>query len=90
MEINFGQYAAPVILAVLLGIVYKVIPTIPDSYKSLIAIAFGLILGLVYIPYATIPWSVTSVVDYGLAGFMMGASAVGLYEGLRSVKNPRE
>jgi hypothetical protein len=87
-EVTFGQYAVPVVLTVVLGLVYKFV-NIPDRWKSLIAIGFGIGLGLLAIPYKTLPWSVVNIVDHTIYGLMVGASAVGLYELQRSVKNPR-
>lgn len=88
-EVTFGKYAVPIILTVLLGLVYKFQPRIQDRWKSLIAVGFGIGLGLLAIPYKGFPWTVVNIVDHTIYGFMVGASAIGLYELQRSVKNPR-
>lgn len=87
-EVTFGQYAVPVILTVVLGLVYKVV-VVPDKYKAVLAVALGIILGMVAIPYNTLAWTVVNIVDHIIYGLMMGASAVGLYELQRTVTNPR-
>jgi len=90
-EIKFGQYALPVILTVVLGIVYKVVPfPIPDRFKALVAVALGIGLSLLWVPYSGLPWTIVHVVDYVLHGLMVGASAVGLYELQRTVTKPRK
>ena len=87
-EVTFGQYAVPVILTVVLGLIYKVV-VIPDKYKALLAVILGICLGLLAIPYGGLPWTVVTIVDYSIYGLMIGASAVGLYELQRTVTNPR-
>jgi len=89
MEVEFGQYAVPVILTVILGIIYKFIP-FGDKYKALIAVIIGIGLGVLAIPYKGMPWTVVSLVDHVIYGLMVGASAVGLYELSRTVTKPRE
>jgi len=87
-EIAFGQYAIPVILTVVLGIIYKLF-VFSDKYKSLLAVSIGIALGLIAIPYNGLPWTVINVVDYMIAGLMMGASSVGLWELQKTVTSPR-
>jgi hypothetical protein len=87
-DISFGQYALPVILMVILTLIYK-FKTFTDRYKSLIAVCVGIVLGLVAIPYNGVPFTVVNIVDYGLYGLMIGASATGLYELQRTVTKPR-
>lgn len=88
-EVTFGQYAVPVVLTVILGMVYKFVK-VPDRFKSLIAVAVGIGLGLLAIPYNSLPWTVVHIVDHAIYGLMVGASAVGLYELQRTVVNPRK
>lgn len=88
-EVTFGQYAVPVILTVGLGLVYQFLNNIPDRWKSLIAVGLGISLGLLAIAYKGLPWSVVNTVDHAIYGFMVGASAVGLYEIQRAVRKPR-
>ena len=90
MEINLGQYTLPVILAVILGIIFKFAPNIKDSYKSLIAVFVGMAFGVVLIFYQGEAITFQYIVDRILDGLMVGAAAVGLYEVQRSVVKPRE
>ena len=89
-EISIGQYTLPVILSVFLGIVFKVWASIPDRFKSLVALALGTVLGIIAMYYnREPPFTIKVWIDYILFGFMAGASAVGLYEAGRAVYNPR-
>jgi hypothetical protein len=89
-EISLGAYSLPLILSVFLGIVYKYWSTLADRYKSLIALGFGALLGILAMFYnAEAPYTIKMIVDYFLAGFMAGASAVGLYEAGRAIVKPR-
>lgn len=88
MEVEFGAYAVPVILTVILGIIYKFI-TFGDKYKALFAVLIGIGLGILAIPYKELDWTVVSLVDHMIYGLMTGASAVGLYELQRTVTKPR-
>ncbi len=89
-EVTFGQYSLPVLLTVLMGVIFKFIP-IADRWKALLTIFVGTGLGILALAYAGKPWEVKFIVDYLLFGFMAGASAVGLYEGVyRTTANPRE
>lgn len=88
MEVEFGAYAVPVILTVILGIIYKFI-TFGDKYKALFAVLIGIGLGILAIPYKGLDWTVVSLVDHMIYGLMTGASAVGLYELQRTVTKPR-
>lgn len=90
IEIAFGGYALPVLLTVFLALVYKIMgENIKDRWKAMIAVGFGMCLGAVYVPYEGLAFTAKNFVDYILNGFMVGASAVGIYEVQRSVKNPR-
>lgn len=88
-EVTFGQYAVPVILTVVLGIVYRLVGTIPDKYKAVIAVGCGILLGLLAVPYNGLPWTVVNIVDHVIYGLMVGASAIGLWELQRTVTKPR-
>jgi len=90
MEIGIGQYSLPVILTVILGVIYKAFPSIPDRWKSLITIGVGLILGVGAMFYTEQPISPKLIINYLLVGLMVGAAAIGLYEGKRSITKPRE
>ena len=94
MEINFGQYALPVVLTVLLAIIYKIAgnpdgtSTIPDRAKPVIAILLGIALGVAGMFYQGIKPSFKSIMDFTLYGLMAGAAAVGLWEGFRATIHP--
>lgn len=95
MDVNFGQYALPVILMVILSLVYKVFGEdagkpglISDKAKPVIAICAGMGLGIVGMFYNAVPLIFKNFVDYLLYGFMAGCSAVGLWEGIRATVNP--
>ena len=81
MEINFGAYALPVVLMVILGLFYRFVGTeVSNRWKSLIAVLAGVGLGMAGIAYAELAWTAKNVIDFGLYGFMQGAAAVGLWE----------
>ena len=89
-EVTFGQYGLPIILTIIMGVAYKFV-NITDKYKALICIGIGMGLGLLALAYNELAWTVPNIVDYALYGFMSGASAVGLYEGVyRTATNPRK
>jgi len=89
MEITFGGYAMPVVLSLILGLVYKFTGVISDKWKALVSVGCGMFLGNLGIAYAGLEWTVVNLVDYNLYGFMVGASAIGLYELQRTATNPR-
>lgn len=89
MEVTIGHYSLPVILTVILGVIYKAVPAIPDNWKSLITIGVGLLLGIGAMLYTELPVTPKLIIDYLLIGLMVGAAAIGLYEGKRAIKNPR-
>ena len=80
-DVMLGAYSVPVILTVILGAIYKALPQVPDRYKPLIAAAVGVGLGIGAMFY-NVEGSLTVAnwIDYILYGFMVGASAVGLWE----------
>ena len=81
MEINFGTYALPVVLMVILALFYRIVGTeVSNRWKSVIAILAGVGLGVAGIAYNEQPWTAKIVIDYALYGFMQGAAAVGLWE----------
>ena len=89
-EIRFGAHAVPVILSAILGLIFKMAGTkIEDRWKSVIAVVCGVGLGILAIPYNGLEWTLPTVVDYAISGFMIGASSVGLYELQRSAMKPR-
>jgi hypothetical protein len=81
MEINFGAYALPVVLMVVLALFYRIVgANIDNRWKSVIAVVAGCGLGLAGIAYNAQPWTAKIIIDYVLYGFMQGAAAVGLWE----------
>ena len=81
MEINFGTYALPVVLMVILALFYRIVGTeVSNRWKSVIAILAGVGLGVAGIAYNEQPWTAKIIIDYALYGFMQGAAAVGLWE----------
>jgi len=49
----------------------------------------GIALALVGLEYSGKAWALKTIVDYVLYGFMVGASAIGIYEIQRTVHKPR-
>lgn len=90
MEVGIGQFSLPVILTVVLGVIYKAWPSIPDRWKSLLTIGAGLVLGIGAMLYSELPVTPKLVINYLLVGLMVGAAAIGLYESKRSIANPRK
>jgi len=78
--LELGKYSVPVILSILLSLLYNTFPNIPNKAKPWIAVAYGIGLGFAAMIYKGAEWGFINCVDFGLAGFMVGASAVGLYE----------
>jgi len=89
-ELMIGKFAASLILTVFLGIIYKMVESIPDKWKSLIAVLMGIGLGMAAMEYAGKPWIFVNIVDYGLKGLLVGAGAIGLYEIGRIAYKPRQ
>jgi hypothetical protein len=81
MDIQFGAYALPVVLMVVLALFYRIVgENVSNRWKSVIAIVAGVGLGIAGIAYNEQPWTAKIVIDYALYGFMQGAAAVGLWE----------
>ena len=89
-ELQLGQYAFPVVLSIILGMIYKVMPIIPDRVKVPISTCISMGLSLIPIAYKGLVWTFPIVVDHLLYGIMAGASAAGIYELSRAVRKPRE
>jgi hypothetical protein len=80
-EIQFGAYALPVVLMVILALFYRIVgENVSNRWKSVIAVLAGTGLGVAGIAYANQPWTAQVIIDYSLYGFMQGAAAVGLWE----------
>jgi len=89
-ELTLGTVSISAILTVVLAVLYKVLPTIKDRWKPLIAIVVGTAFAIVTIPYYELAWDMKAVTDAIVAGLMIGATAVGLYEVQRTITKPRE
>jgi hypothetical protein len=89
-DMSIGQYSVPFLLTVILTLAYKFFPVIPDKYKAVIAGAAGIGLAILAQFYSA-PVEVTFQVWINsiIGGFLIGMSAVGLYEVTRTVSNPR-
>jgi len=90
-QITFGAYSVPVILAILLSVIFRFCnEKIHDKWKALIAVICGVFLGILSIPYQGLDWIAPIIIDRSIYGFMMGASAIGIYELQRTVTKPRK
>jgi len=95
-ELQLGQYGVPVILTVLLGFVYKVInlgdEVGSNRIKVILSVVCGIALGLLALVYkcqlpdSKLIFNFVSIVDYILYGFMLGCSAIGIYELQKGVR----
>lgn len=91
-DVQFGQYAIPVLLTVILAIAYKFVgqDRLKDKWKSLIACLVGIGLGFLALWYNGLDWNPVNIVDHAIYGLMTGAASVGLYELQRTVTKPRQ
>jgi hypothetical protein len=90
-DIQFGAYAMPVVLTALLAVIFKFTGAkIADRFKALIAVVCGMGLGMLGIFYKGLPITVVTVTDHLIYGFMLGCSAIGIYEVTRNTYKPRE
>jgi len=89
-DMSIGQYSVPFLLTLILMLIYKFVPVIPDKFKALLAGAVGVSLAILSMYYSA-PVEITfqTWVNTIIGGFLIGMSAVGLYEATRTVLNPR-
>jgi hypothetical protein len=89
-DMSIGQYSIPFLLTIILTLVYKFVPVIPDKWKALLSGCFGVVLAILSMFYSA-PVEITFQmwVNTIIGGFLIGMSAVGLYEATRTVTNPR-
>ena len=97
-EVLLGQYAVPVLLTAVLGFMFKMLnfeesnANRSNRIKLGMAVSVGIALGILalgyksQIPDSKIVFSFVPIVDHILYGFMMGASAIGIYELQKGVK----
>ena len=89
-DMSIGQYSVAFLLTIILTLVYKFVPVIPDKFKALLAGCTGVVLAILAMFYSA-PVEITFQVWVNtlIGGFLIGMSAVGLYETTRTIKNPR-
>ena len=89
-DMSIGQYSVPFLLTIILTLIYKFVPVIPDQFKAVFAGGTGIALAILAQFYSA-PVEVTFQlwVNSIIGGFLIGMSAVGLYEATRTVTNPR-
>jgi len=90
MEMTIGTIGVAALLTLVLQVVFNLASTIPDKWKSFIAMGTGIVLGIAAMFYNVADITVAIVIEYIVGGLMLGAAAVGLYEGERTVLKPRE
>ena len=90
MEMTIGTIGVAALLTLVLQVDFNLASTIPDKWKSFIAMGTGIVLGIAAMFYNVADITVAIVIEYIVGGLMLGAAAVGLYEGERTVLKPRE
>ena len=78
-ELALGSIGISVILSILLRMVYNTFD-LPNKVKPWIAVFLGMALALVALGTTGAAVTFAIVVTYLVQGFMVGATAVGLYE----------
>jgi len=84
-EITFGEFTLSSVVAILLGVTFQAAPGIPDKFKNLIALIFGLGLGLLGIVCMELAWTPKVIVLHAVAGVMYGVGAVGTYHTIKKI-----
>jgi len=82
-EITFGEFTLSSVVAILLGVTFQSVPKIPDQYKNLIALLFGLSLGLLGVLVEGHVWGAKVAILHAVAGVMYGVQAIGTYNALK-------
>jgi hypothetical protein len=78
-EITFGEFTLSSIVVILLGVTFQAVPKIPDRFKNLISLLFGLGLGLLGIVCQEAAWTPKIIALHCVAGVMYGVGAIGTY-----------
>lgn len=81
-EMTIGAFGVSVILSIVLRMIYNTLE-ISNRLKPWLAVVLGIALGLIVMYYNLAPNAAVGfrgIVDHVLAGFMTGATSVGLYE----------
>lgn len=78
-ELTIGSVGISVILSILLRMIYNTIE-VPGKFKSWIAVGLGMCLALIGLYITNGAISGGTIAAYLVQGFMVGATATGLYE----------
>lgn len=78
-ELAIGSVGISVILSILLRMVYNTWD-IPSKFKSWIAVGIGMVLALIGLYVTVGDVSAGTIAAYLVQGFMIGATATGIYE----------
>lgn len=78
-ELALGSVGISIILSILLRMIYNTF-TVPNKAKPWIATGLGIALAVVALIIKPGAPDGTQIVQYVVQGFMVGATAVGLYE----------
>jgi hypothetical protein len=90
-DLTIAGYAVPVILTVIMGLIFKFVPTIADRWKSLLTViaAIGLAVVSMFYNAPEVELTLQAWVETILGGILIGAAAIGIYEIQRAVAKPR-
>lgn len=90
-EVQLGQYGVPVLITIFLMVIYGAAgDKIPKRARPLLAMGLGILLSLLSLGYSGLDYTFVNIVDYTLYGFMMGASASGIYEGQKAIRKSKK
>jgi hypothetical protein len=78
-ELVIGSVGASLFITIVLGLIYKSF-NVSNKWKPWIAIILGIGFAFLTMVYTSIPFIAKNIIDYGINGFMVGATAVGLNE----------
>jgi len=89
-EITFGEFTLSSVVVVLLGVTFQAVPQIPDRFKNLIALLFGLGLGLLGVICQELAWTPKIITLHCVAGVMYGVGAIGTYHVVKKPEKPED
>ena len=78
-ELQIGSVGISIVLTILLRMIYGTF-NVPKKYKPWIAVIIGVVLSLIAFYTTGSAPTFAALVTYMVQGFMVGATAVGLYE----------
>lgn len=78
-ELAIGSVTASFFITFIMGLIYKTF-NVSGKWKPWIAIALGIGFSFLYMTYSEIPFTAKQIIDFGLNGLMVGATAVGFHE----------